>query len=338
MYKRLSQVSTDLNRLREKGFERGYSIGWDWETFPYTVKMGSTTYIAAAPASGKTELINEIQINLSCLHGLNHVIFTPETGSPAEVYAELCYKFLGKPYVKGYNEMSDTERMYAEMFIDEHFFIVDPGDDELTVDGFFKLVDQIEIETGKTIHTTLLDPWNELEEVYKPQDLGREDKFLSRTLGQVRKNARAKNRHHFIVTHVRDQVGERQNGVTWYPMATARDFSGGQVWFRKGNSILIPWRPPYGLSDRDNVPYTENELHVKIAKSKPKGTSRNQTVKMYLDTNAYQYYFIDEFTGNRVYADRGKYNTTKQLPGDKPKPLPVNKNFYNEKPGDSLPF
>lgn len=336
MYKRLSEVSQELNRLREKGFERGFSVGWDWEQLPYTVKLGSTTYMASAPASGKTELINEIQINLSCLHGLNHVIFTPETGSPAEVYAELCYKFLGKAYIKGFNQMDDSERTYAEMFIDEHFFIVDPGDEDMTIDDFFKIVDQIETETGKVIHTTLIDPWNELNEVYKPEDLGREDKFLSRTLGQARKNARAKNRHHFIVTHVRDQVGIHQSGITYYPIPTARDFSGGQVWFRKGNSILIPWRPPYGLSDRDNNQYLENELHLKIAKSKPKGISKNTTVKLYLDTMTYQYYLIDEFSGARIYANRGKYSTEKKMP--EPKPMPKNTNFYETKENEQLPF
>lgn len=338
MYKRLSQVSQELNRLREKGFERGFSVGWDWDKLPYTVKLGSTTYIASAPASGKTELINEFQINLSCLHNLNHAIFTPETGTAAEVYAELCHKFLGKAYIKGFNEMTDSEKTYAEMFIDEHFFIVDPGDGELTIEDFFKIVDQIESETGKIIHTTLIDPWNELTENFRPEDLGREDKYLSRVLGAVRKNARAKKRHHFIVTHVRDQVGIHQSGITYYPMPTARDFSGGQVWFRKGNSILIPWRPPYGLSDRENTPYEENELHLKIAKSKPKGVSRNQTVKLYLDTMSYQYYMIDPFNNERIYADRGEHTTVKKP--HVPKPLPVNTNFYEPKSAtdEDLPF
>lgn len=340
MYKRLSQLSTDLNKLRERGFERGYSIGWSWDDLPYTVKLGSTTYMASAPASGKTELINEIQINLSCLHGLNHVIFTPETGSPAEVYAELCYKFLGKSYIKGLNQMDESERAYAEMFIDEHFFIVDPGDEDMTVDQFFKVVEQIESETGKTIHTTLIDPWNELTENYKPEDLGREDKFLSRTLGQVRKNARAKNRHHFIVTHVRDQIGINQSGIVFYPMPTARDLSGGQVWFRKGNSILIPWRPPYGLSDRENNIYEENELHLKIAKSKPKGISRNTIVKLYLDITTFQYYLVDQFDGKRIYADRGKYTIAKSGDPYVQKPItPAQSTFYQKnQEADGLPF
>ena len=49
MYKQLSDISQDLNSLRENGFKRGYSIGWDFDLLPYTVKLGSTTYIAAAP-------------------------------------------------------------------------------------------------------------------------------------------------------------------------------------------------------------------------------------------------------------------------------------------------
>lgn len=326
MYKKLSDVSQDLNSLREDGFKRGYSIGWDFNLLPYTVKLGSTTYIAAAPASGKTELIKEVQINLSCIHGFNHVIFSPETGNPTEIFAELCHAYIGRPYLKGFNAMSESERIQAEMFIDEHFIIVDPIDEELTITEFYELVDTISDETGKKIHTTLIDPWNELSEEYKQEDLGREDKYLSRILGEARKNARKSNRHHFIVTHVRDQKLITVGTVSYYPPPHAREFAGGQVWFRKGNTMLIPWRPPTGLSGEDNIQYKNNELHLRIAKSKPKGVSKNGTYKMYLDTDRYQYYL--EVNGERVYSDRGKhicneFDDVKPLP----KPLPLNTDF-----------
>ena len=323
MYKRLSDIAQDLNSLRENGFKRGYSIGWDFDDVSYTVKLGSTTYIAAAPASGKTELIKEIQISLSCLHGFNHVIFSPETGNPTEIFAELCHAFIGKPYLKGFNAMDEAERVQAEMFIDEHFIIIDPIDEELTITDFYKLVDTIEIDTGKTIHTTLIDPWNELTEEYKQEDLGREDKYLSRILGESRKNSRKSNRHHFIVTHVRDQKLVTVGGVTYYPPPHAREFAGGQVWFRKGNTMLIPWRPPTGLSGDDNIQYEPNELHLRIAKSKPKGVSKNGTYKMYLDTDRYQYYIKKD--GKKVYADRGEYNL--DVKEYEPKPLPKNLAF-----------
>ena len=305
MYKQLNEIQSDLNTLREKGFKRGKSIGWDYDLLPYTVKLGSTTYIAAAPASGKTEIIKEILINLSCLHKWNHVVFTPETGSTTEVFAEYCHAYISKPYLKGTNAMTEAERTMAEQFVDNHFVIVDPIDEDLTLDDFYAMIDDIENDWGKTVHTTVLDPWNELEEVYLPQDLGREDKYVARVLGAVRKNARKSNRHHFIVTHVTAQSLVTVKEISYFPMPHARQFSGGQSWFRKGNTMIIPWRPPYGLGDEGD-PYKPNELHFKIAKSKPKGVSKNGIYKMYLDTDRYQYYL--EVDGQRIYADRGEHS------------------------------
>jgi len=302
--------------IRQKKDIRGKSIGWDWEMLPYTIKEGCTTYIGSAPASGKTELWFEILINLSCLHNWNHVIFSPETGSSAEIFAELCYKYIGKPYVQGQNSMSNSEQISAEMFINEHFIVIDPIDEDLTITKFYDLVDEIERREGMKIHTTTIDPWNELTEEYLPSDLGREDKYLSRILGAVRKNARKTGRHNCVINHVRDQpmVSSKTiagTDISYFPMPSARDFAGGQVWFRKGLSVLIPWRPPYGLMDSDGIGAEKNEVHLKVAKSKPKGVSKNGVYKLYLDLDKYQYYMLD-YKGNRVYANR-----TKKLPEQK---------------------
>jgi hypothetical protein len=94
--------------------------------------------------------------------------------------------------------------------------------------------------------------------------------------------------------------------VSYFPIPSARDFAGGQVWFRKGLSVLIPWRPPYGLANSDGTGAEKNEVHLKVAKSKPKGVSKNGVYKMFLDVDRYQYYMLD-YKGNRVYANRGTY-------------------------------
>lgn len=316
MYNRLTSLNAEMFDIRQKKDIRGKSIGWDWELLPFTIKEGCTTYIGSAPASGKTELWFEILINLSCLHNWNHVIFSPETGSSAEIFAELCYKYIGKSYVQGQNSMSNSEQISAEMFINEHFIVIDPIDEDLTITKFYDLVDEIERKEGIKIHTTTIDPWNELTEEYLPSDLGREDKYLSRILGAVRKNARKTGRHNCVINHVRDQpmVSSKTiagTDISYFPMPSARDFAGGQVWFRKGLSVLIPWRPPYGLMDSDGVGAEKNEVHLKVAKSKPKGVSKNGTYKLYLDLDKYQYYMLD-YKGNRVYANR-----TKKVPEQK---------------------
>ena len=316
MYKRLTNVNNELFDIRLQKDVRGKSIGWDWDILPYTIKEGCTTYIGSAPASGKTELWFEILINLSCLHNWNHVVFSPETGSSAEIFAELCYKYIGKPYVQGQNSMTNSEQIVAEMFINEHFIVIDPIDEDLTITKFYDLVDEIEKKEGMKIHTTTIDPWNELTEEFLPSDLGREDKYLSRILGTVRKNARRTGRHNCVINHVRDQpmVSSKTiagTDISYFPMPSARDFAGGQVWFRKGLSVLIPWRPPYGLMDSDGVGAEKNEVHLKVAKSKPKGVSKNGVYKLYLDLDKYQFYMLD-YKGNRIYANR-----TKKLPEQK---------------------
>ena len=47
-------------------------------------------------------------------------------------------------------------------------------------------------------------------------------------------------------------------------------------------------------------------MHLKVAKSKPKGVSRNGTYKLYLDVEKYQYY-IKDFADNKIYANRSKH-------------------------------
>ncbi len=310
MYKRLQEVSGELLDIKQQKDVKGKSVGWDFSLLPYTIKEGCTTYIGSAPASGKTELWFEFLINLSCLHSWNHVIFSPETGSSAEIYAELCHKYMGKPY----KDLTIGEQVSAEMFVNQHFIVIDPIDEDLTIDEFYKLVDEIERKEDITIHTTTIDPWNELTEKFEVADLGREDKYLSRILGFVRKNARKTGRHNCVINHVRDQPMQTAktiagNEISYFPIPSARDFAGGQVWFRKGLSVLIPWRPPYGLMDSEGRGAEKNEVHLKVAKSKPKGVSINGVYKLYLDVEKYQYYMIDDF-GNKVYANRNRPQPT----------------------------
>lgn len=310
MYTKLENIKTQLDHYRTNGVERGKEIGWNWEQLPLTIKLGCSTFIGAAPASGKTEFWFEILINLSCLHGWNHVIYSPETGDAKDIYSELCHKYIGKKYVQGENSMDETERAMAEYFVNEHFIVIDPVDEDLTVTEFYDMIDKIEVDLNIQIHTTTIDPWNELTEKFEPNDLGREDKYLSRILGYCRKNARKKKRHNCIITHVRDQVPVTKDNITYYPPPSARDFAGGQVWFRKGLLMITLWRPPAGVAENEGGYYLENELHVRIAKSKPKGVSKNGIYKMYLDIESYQYYVIDYF-GNEKYANRGKHSRIK---------------------------
>lgn len=309
MYKKLEDITSDLNKLRSEGIQRGKSIGFTWDSLPITFKEGSTTYIGAAPHVGKTEFTFDILINLSCLHGWKHCIYTPETGTPTEIYAELISKYIGKEFIQGEYAMTEIERMKGEYFVSEHFYIIDPIDEELTIERFYALVDEIELNEGVRFNTTLIDPWNELTEDMKMEDMNREDKYLSRILGTCRKNARSTNRHNIIINHVRDQPAQKmKNGSFYYPMPSPRDMAGGQVWFRKGMLMIMLWRPPIGWENPNDGSVTEeeNELVVKVAKSKPKGVSINGIFKLYYDFKMKQYY--QKYDNKHIYANRESHN------------------------------
>lgn len=343
MYKKLEHIKSELNEFRNKGVQRGKDIGFSYDRLPITFKPASTTYIGAAPHVGKTEFILDILIDLSCRHGWRHIIFTPETGNPTEIFAEIMSKYIGKSFVQGQHSMTEIERTKAEYFVSEHFYIVDPVDEDLTIEGFYKLVDDIEVSENISFHSTLIDPWNELTESFIPEDLGREDKYLSRILGYCRKNARNKGRHNFIINHVRDQAVQKlESGSFYFPMPSPRDMAGGQVWYRKGMLMLMLWRPPVGWIDPKTKVETvhENELIVKVAKSKPKGVSENGTYKMYFDFFRKEYYLLEG--EKKIYADRGEHNfrsTTAKIPVEKLSLNEhVNTNFDGEENEEEIPF
>lgn len=308
-YYRILELQKEVDKLYEVGIVKGANIGFNCLEDLYSVKLGSTTYIMGSPYSGKTEFWLEVLINLSEFHGWNHVIFTPETGSREEIIAELCSKYLKKPFYRYENRMTDAEKYKAMTWLNEHFFIVDP-DTNITPNEFYDTVDAIETDFSIKVHTTTLDPYNELKN--NIAENGRQDLYIEELLGYVRRNARINQRHNCIITHAADQQPKEENGITYYPPPTPRQYAGGQAWFRKGLGMIAVWRPPCGLSDSTGTPYQENETHVIIQKVKPKGTGRRGTAKLFFNINKNRFYEISQ-TGQELYARKDNNEPTRVL-------------------------
>ncbi len=307
-YYGILELQKEVDNLYEVGIVKGVNIGFNCLNDLYSVKLGSTTYIMGSPYSGKTEFWLEVLINLSEFHGWNHVIFTPETGSREEIVAELCSKYLKKPFYNYDNRMTEAEKYKAMTWLNEHFYIVDP-DENITPNQFYATVDEIEKEFDTKVHTTTLDPYNELKNDLG--ETGRQDLYIEELLGFVRRNARINKRHNCIITHAADQQPKEENGITYYPPPTARQYAGGQAWFRKGLGMIAIWRPPFGLIGVDGVEYKENETHVIIQKTKPKGTGRRGTAKLFFNNHKNRFYEVT-ITGEEKFAAK-EYEQSKAL-------------------------
>ena len=297
---KLSDVKDDLYNLRHNGVKRGEWVGLPTLSEYYSMKRGSTTYIYAGAHAGKSQFTWEMVMSVAQYSGWKFAIYSPETGSPAEVFSELLWVYLRKPFlVNDHLTATDEEVENAIEFIEKHFFIIDSGLGSLNIEGFYTAVDAIEEEEGIKIDGAVIDPFTELTtEVSNGQ---REDLAIGTVLTKVRKHSAEKDMHTIVSVHTKYIASRVQDGITYIPKPTYNDIAGGQMWSRKGMMMISVWRCPFGLTDANGVPYEANQVEVTITKAKPKIVGKLGTVTLYYDrlTNRYYEQLSD---GSRVFA------------------------------------
>jgi twinkle protein len=303
--KKANDLSAEFSALYKNGLTPGEYVGFENLAELYSVKLGCTTYIGGIPSHGKTEFLFEVLMNLACFKGWKHIIFSPETGTAASIFAELAHKYTMKPFDKRWHfRMEENEAFKALAFLDEYFTIIEPDEKGCTVDDIFKAVSEIKKE--KFINTVTIDPWNELNHNFSEYG-GREDKYLENKLGKIRRMSRDLNIHSFIIAHPK---GLRPNQQGFFEMPTAYDLSGGGAWYAKAETIIAVWRPPA----IDGT--AKNEVVVEIQKAKPKEIGKKGQATLFFDLEKSRYY--EKIHGLPQYA------TAK---GKRPEPIKPSTDF-----------
>jgi len=149
-YFRASEYLTDIDKFHDEGLTKGMETGFYNLDQLYSVKLGGTTYIAGRPFSGKSEVWFNILVNLSIKYKWNHAIFSPETGYKHEIASKIISIYKGK----GFETLTKLELEHGKLFVDTHFFIIDP-DESITIKEFFESVAMIEEDYNIKIHTTM---------------------------------------------------------------------------------------------------------------------------------------------------------------------------------------
>jgi len=292
IYYTLRDKRDEVLDLYANGQQKGYTIGLQSVDSKYSLKLGTTTYLYAAPYTGKTQWWFWYLVQQSKTHGLKHAIFSPETGTAKEVFAELVQIAAQRDFYKTYNnQMTEEERDAAMKFVDTYFIVVDPSHKVITYKDFFNYLDEIERVYNVKLHTATIDPFNEFRQDLREFN-GRQDLYLESVLSEVRENARTNDRHNCIITHVQNQQVVTVDNIRFYPMPTYREIAGGQAWSRKGMSMIALWRPKDGLCDPNGEPYPPNCTVLEVQKSKPKGVGEIGRVNLIYEIDKHSY--IDE--------------------------------------------
>lgn len=289
-----------LTNLREEGVKKGAWVGFDSLFDKYSVKKGSTTYIYAGAHQGKSQFGFELMMNLAEYSGWKWAVYSPETGSPTEVFAELLWVYLRKPFlINDHLTATDEETDKAISFINDHFYIIDSGLTDLTVDGFYTAVNQIEEDNFITIDGCMIDPFTEIK-----TDVSsgvRDDIAIGQVLTKIRKHSAEKNFHTIVTVHTKHQQAKYKNGVPYVDKPTMNDIAGGMQWSRKGMMVVNVWRCPFGLEDANGVPYEPNQVEITVVKAKPKIVGKLGSVTLYYDKMKNRYYELDS-QGKKQFA------------------------------------
>lgn len=307
IYSALERIN-EIGIKASQGYVKGYQMPFKCLDDLYSMKLGCTTYIVGHEYSGKTEFIMERDIWMAKQFNLSTLIFTPETGDVDDIFMELGHKWCGKPLIGKY-KISDAERMSVLTEIQQFFHVVevDTTDKSITLEMLLEKCLQYENSTGIKINSIVIDPFNELDVNYN--GLPR-DEWLQKELGRVRRMARNHKKHITIITHPRDTERLYDNKTNCLLPPSRKDYAGGQAWARKGECMLCVYRPPVVLNNETEC-YKENECHIIVQKSKPKGVGNTGTAVLFFDWKRSAYY--EEIDGKRYYAGEW-YNSQLQDP------------------------
>jgi hypothetical protein len=294
------ELRGSLSNLRNEGIKKGAWTGFDSLYEKYSVKKGSTTYLYAGAHQGKSQFGFELMMNLSQFSGWKWAVYSPETGSPTEVFAELLWVYLRKPFlINNKITATDEESDKAIEFINRHFFIIDSGLQDLSVEGFYTAVEEIEETYDVKIDGCMIDPFTEIK-----TDVSsgvRDDIAIGQVLTKIRKHSAENDFHTIVTVHTKHQQAKYKDGVPYVDVPTMNDIAGGMQWSRKGMMVINVWRCPFGLQDENGIPYEPNQVKITVVKAKPKIVGNLGSVTLYYDKLSNRYYELDK-NGNKQFA------------------------------------
>lgn len=248
-----NDVDSEYEDLYRDGLRRGLATGWADIDRYYTVVPGYLTLITGVPASGKTEWLDNLMINLALRHGWRFAAFSPESWPHAEHLSRWAEKYLGMPFFDGpHLRMSWDQAVAAKRWAQDHLRFLDP--EIPTLDAVLDLA-RIELRRFG-INGLTIDPWNEVDDDSSGM---REDKYLSRALRTMRRFAEQHGVHVFVVIHPHAMQLDRD--TKQYPPVDIYDLHGGSMWANKAGAIVSIWR------DSQN-PQAPTKVYIKKVKTR----------------------------------------------------------------------
>ncbi len=246
----VNSIWDEVENYMENGLPRGDTTGVLKE-FDDMVSFvpGQFMVLTGIPNHGKSPFALMIMCALSVSHGYKWGLFTPEHRPLPIFIVMICECLLGR-YVRKGTTFTARERALAKAFISEHFYFIQPEDDDTTLDNIIEKAKSLVVKYG--IRGLLIDPWNKLEH---NMDKGEnETMYISKQLDKIIKFNQRHGVFSIVIAHPtkirKDKLGE-------FEVPNLYDISGSSNWFNK---------PDIGITFYRNYTTKLSQIHVQKMK------------------------------------------------------------------------
>jgi twinkle protein len=192
---------------------------------------GYKTIITGIPGHGKSEVLDQILLQLCIDYNLRGGFFTPENW-PSELHLiKLVEKVVGKNAWK----CTAMELDRAKKFLTDRIFWVYP-EEGYTLDSILGKMRQAVLKFG--INWYVIDPWNKIEHQYSES----ETKYISESLDKIANFNQKNGTHSFIVAHPTKMKFNHDKGC--YEMPGLYDISGSANFYNKADIGITIYKDP----------------------------------------------------------------------------------------------
>lgn len=231
----VADIVGDVMTLYQEGLHGGVSTGWATVDEHYTVRPGEITIVTGIPSHGKSQFLDALAVNLAREHDWTIAVCSPENLPVSRHVAKLVEQYTGKPFREGPTvRVSPFDLAHVLDWLDQHFVFIAP-EESLAIPALLQTAKSLVSRHG--IRGLIIDPWNEFDHT-RPHGQT-ETEYISISLGQIRRFARAHGVHVLLVAHPQ-KLYRRDDGS--YPVPTPYDISGSSHFRNKADNCLTVWR------------------------------------------------------------------------------------------------
>jgi len=216
--------------------KHGYPKGWkprgalgDLVSF----HPGYMTIITGIPGHGKSELLDQILLQITIDYNLRGGYFTPENW-PTEVHLiKIVEKLMGKSAFK----LNESERNKSKSFLNDRVYWVYP-EEGYSLETILDKMRQAVLKYG--IQWFVIDPWNKLE--HHDDSTG----YVSRCLDSISNFNKKNGTHSFVVAHPTKM--KMNHDTSKYDVPGLYDISGSANFYNKADVGLCVYKEEQNVS------------------------------------------------------------------------------------------